>query len=195
VSKKRRIKTLFLECNGETCWCTAEELTWRTEEENGYMKLVYVDYFSKVKTNKHISSKRRWTFIRLHSITSQKMAIFIFTAAWTSNVKKNIFRNPGTGKRNMSYCCVMKQSKPYIIFQLSQTFYSTFTEVISFVFSTCIPFNGVQHKLSDFIIILHIMNSSMGHLKYLAISLCNIINIQPATHQMGTLFLKILTRL
>jgi hypothetical protein len=151
--------------------------------------------FQRWRRSKHISTKRRWTSIRLHGITSQKMAIFIFTAAWKSNVKKNICRNPGTGKRNMSYCCVMRQSEPYIILQLARTFWSNFTAVISCVFSTCILFNGVQHKLSDFIVILQIVNSSMEYLKCLAISLCNTINIQPATHQMGTLFLKILTRL
>jgi hypothetical protein len=149
--------------------------------------------FQRWKRSKHISSKRLWTSVRLHGITAQKIAIF--TSAWKSNVKKNICCNPGTGKRNMSYCCVMRQSKPNIILQLARTFYSTFTEVISCVFSTCITFNGVQHKLSDFIVILHIVNSSMGHLKCLAISLCNTINTEAATHQMGTLFLKILTRL
>jgi hypothetical protein len=32
VSKQRRIKTLLLEYNGDTCWCTAEELSWRLEK-------------------------------------------------------------------------------------------------------------------------------------------------------------------
>jgi hypothetical protein len=66
------------------------------------------------------------------------------------NVKKNICRNPGIGKRNMSYFYIIRQSKPHIILQMARTFQATFTEVISFVFATCIPFNGVQHKLSDY---------------------------------------------
>jgi len=120
------------------------------------------------------------------------MAVFIFIAAWTSIVKKNICRIPGIAKRNM-LCYEAVQTTHY--FATSTNLLFEFNEVIFCVFWTCIQFNGVQHKLSDFIVKLHIVNSNMGHLKCLPIRLCNTFNIQPATHQMWTLFIKILTGL